>query len=242
MQKFKSYVYFIIMVVTAVLYSIPSVMTFPFPYEKRYAFIRQWARFNVWCLEKICGLGFEVKGKENIPNKASIVLCKHQSTWETFALQVVFPQQIWVLKKQLLRVPFFGWGLAMLEPIAIDRSAKKQAMEQINEQGAQRLKNGRWVVLFPEGTRIPPGKRGKYKLGGARLAETTGELVVPVAHNAGEFWARHSMLKKPGKITMSILPPIDPAGKTAAEINQLVEDAIETEMQEITTLKERVTH
>ncbi len=224
------------MVTTAILYSIPSLLTFPLPYEKRYAFIRQWARFNIWCLKKVCNLDFKVKGKENIPAKASIILCKHQSTWETFALQVIFPQQIWVLKKALLRVPFFGWGLAMLEPIAIDRSAKKKAMEQIIEQGDNRLKNGRWVVLFPEGTRITPGKRGKYKAGGARLAVSTGQLVVPVAHNAGEFWPKHSMLKKPGTITISILPAIDPIGKTTTELNDLVEFQIEEEMAKITTL------
>jgi len=226
------------MVTTAILYSIPSVLTFPFPFEKRYAFIRQWARFNIWCLKKVCGLGFEVKGIENIPDKASIILCKHQSTWETFALQVIFPQQIWILKKSLLKVPFFGWGLAMLEPIAIDRSAKKKAMEQIIEQGDIRLKNGRWVVLFPEGTRIAPGKKGTYKSGGARLAVSTGQLVVPVAHNAGEFWPKHSMLKKPGKITISILPPIDPTDKTTTELNALVESLIEEEMSKITTLQQ----
>jgi len=225
------------MVGSAILYSIPAVLTFPFPYEKRYAFIRQWARFNIWTLGKICNLRFEVKGQENIPEQASIVLCKHQSTWETYALQLIFPQQIWVLKKALLKVPFFGWALGMLEPIAIDRNSRKKAMEQILEQGEQRLNNNRWVVIFPEGTRIAPGKRGKYKLGGARLAEYTGKLVVPVAHNAGEFWPKHSMTKKPGVITVSILPAIDPANKTAAEIGQLVETAIEDEMQIITTLK-----
>ncbi len=236
MQSFKSFVYFINMVVSAVLFSIPALFTFPLPFEKRYAFISQWARYNIWALGKICDLSYEVKGRENIPSQASIVLCKHQSTWETFALQLIFPQQIWVLKKALLKVPFFGWGLALLDPIAIDRSARKKAMEQILEQGKQRLESNRWVVIFPEGTRISPGKRGKYKLGGARLAEFTGRQVVPVAHNAGEFWPKHSMTKKPGVITISILPPIDPKGKTAQEIGTLVETTIENEMQQITTL------
>ncbi|MDH5258563.1 MAG: 1-acyl-sn-glycerol-3-phosphate acyltransferase [Gammaproteobacteria bacterium] len=236
MQKIKSFVFFINMVISAVLFSVPSVLTFLFPFEKRYAFVSQWARYNIWALGKICGLTFQVKGAENIPSEASIILCKHQSTWETFALQLVFPAQIWVLKKALLKVPFFGWALSMLEPIAIDRSARKKAMEQIMEQGKIRLDNNRWVVLFPEGTRIAPGQRGKYKLGGARLAEHTGKLVVPVAHNAGEFWPKHSMTKKPGVITLSVLPAIDPRGKTAAEIGQLVENSIENEMNVITTL------
>ncbi len=237
MQKIKSFIFFSIMVISAILFSIPAVLSFPLPYEKRYAFIRQWARFNIWILGKTCGLTFEIKGVENIPDQASIILSKHQSTWETFALQLVFPQQIWVLKKALLKVPFFGWALSLLEPIAIDRSIRKKAMEQILDQGKQRLNNNRWVVLFPEGTRIAPGKRGKYKLGGARLAEHTGKLIVPVAHNAGEFWPKHQIMKKAGVITLSVLPAINPKGKTAAEIGQLVETAIENEMQVISTLK-----
>jgi len=236
MQRIRSFIYFLNMVVSAIIFSIPAVLTFPLPYEKRYAFISQWARYNIWMLGIICNLKYQVKGKENIPSEASILLSKHQSTWETFALQLIFPPQIWVLKKALLKVPFFGWALSLLEPIAIDRSARKKSMEQIIEQGQQRLDNGRWVVLFPEGTRIPPGTRGKYKLGGARLAEHTGRPVVPVAHNAGEFWARHSMTKKAGIITLSVLPAIDPKGKTAAEIGELVETSIENEMAEITTL------
>jgi len=236
MQKIKSFVFFSNMVISAIIFSIPALLTFPLPFEKRYAFISQWARYNIWALGKICGLTFVVKGAENIPAEASIILCKHQSTWETYALQLIFPPQIWVLKKALLKVPFFGWALGLLEPIAIDRSVRKKAMQQILEQGKTRLDNGRWVVLFPEGTRIAPGKRGNYKLGGARLAEHTGHLAVPVAHNAGEFWPKHSMRKNPGVITLSILCPIDPNGKTAAEIGELVETSIENEMQVITTL------
>ena len=236
MQKIKSLIYFSIMVVSAVLFAVPAVLTLPLPYEKRYAFISQWARFHIWTLGIICGLTFKVKGAENIPDQASIILSKHQSTWETFALQLIFPQQIWVLKKNLLKIPFFGWALAQLEPIAIDRKARKKAMEQVIEQGINRLDNNRWVVLFPEGTRIAPGKKGKYKLGGARLAVESGKLVVPVAHNGGEFWPKHSMTKKAGVITLSVLPSINPNGKTAAEIGKLVETAIENEMQVITTL------
>lgn len=236
MQKIKSIIFFSVMVISAILFSIPAILTFPFPYKKRYAFISQWARFNIWSLGKICGLTYVVKGVENIPTEPSIILSKHQSTWETFALQLIFPPQIWVLKKALLRVPFFGWALAMLEPIAINRAARKKAMEQILEQGKLRLDNNRWVVLFPEGTRIAPGKRGKYKLGGARLAEHTKRLVVPVAHNAGEYWPKHSITKKAGVITLSVLPTIDPNGKSAAEIGQLVETSIENEMKIITTI------
>jgi len=236
MQTLRSSIFFVLMIISAVIVAIPGVMTFPLRFERRYAFIRLFARFNIWSLKILCKLDFEIKGKDNIPGNASIILCKHQSTWETFALQLIFPPQIWVLKKSLLKIPFFGWGLAMLEPIAIDRSAKKQAMEQILEQGSERLNNNRWVVIFPEGTRTSPGKAGKYKLGGARLAEHTGKLVVPVAHNAGEFWPKHGFTKKSGTITISILPPIDPKNKTASEILDLAKNAIEQEVNLITLL------
>jgi len=236
MQTFRSAIFFSLMVLSAVIIAIPAVLTYPLKFEKRYAFIRLFARFNIWSIGALCGLKFVIKGQENIPNKASIILCKHQSTWETFALQLVFPPQIWVLKKALLKVPFFGWGLAMLEPIAINRSDKRKAIQELIEQGKERLESGRWVVLFPEGTRMPPGEPTRFMSGGARLAEKTQRLVVPVAHNAGEFWPKHGFTKHAGTITISILPAIDPNGKSAAEINRLAQDAVEHEMQQITTL------
>jgi len=178
----------------------------------------------------ICGIRMEVRGAENIPKRPCIVLCKHQSAWETFALQTVFPPQVWVLKRELLWLPFFGWGLALTSPIAIDRSKGKQAMRQLLEQGRDRLARGFCVVIFPEGTRMPYGVHGKYKVGGAVLAENTGTLVVPVAHNAGKFWGRNAFWKHPGTIVMSIGKPIDPKGLKADEINRRVEDWIEGEM------------
>ena len=236
MQSLRSSIFFTLMVLSAIIIAIPAVLTFPLAFEKRYAFIRLFARFNIWSLDKVCNLKCVIKGQENIPDQASVILCKHQSTWETFALQLVFPPQIWVLKKALLSIPFFGWGLAMLEPIAINRSEKKKAMQQIIEQGGERLDKDRWVVLFPEGTRMAPGVPTRFMSGGARLAEATQRLVVPVAHNAGEFWPKHGFTKKPGTITISVLPAIDPEGKSATEINRLAQEAVEQEMQQITTL------
>ena len=186
--------------------------------------------FLLWHL---CGLRYRIIGAENIPKTPSIVLSKHQSAWETLAFQEIFPPQVWVLKKELLRIPFFGWGLAMTSPIAIDRSARKKALEQIVEQGKDRLKQGFWIVIFPEGTRIPPGQRGKYRIGGAWLATRTNVPVVPVAHNAGEFWGRNSFVKYPGTITVSIGQPIDPSGMEAGELNAQVEAWIEAEMLRI---------
>ncbi len=158
------------------------------------------------------------------------MLCKHQSAWETIALQKVFPPQVWVLKRELLWLPVFGWGLAMTSPIAINRSNGKEAMRQLLAQGVERLKMGFCIVIFPEGTRIPYGKRGKYKIGGALLGVHCGVPVVPVAHNAGKLWAKKSFLKYPGVITMSIGKPIDPTGLKADELNQQVEEWIESEV------------
>jgi 1-acyl-sn-glycerol-3-phosphate acyltransferase len=172
-------------------------------------------------------------GIENIPKTPSIVLSKHQSAWETLAFQQIFPAQVWVLKKELLHIPFFGWGLAMTSPIAINRSSGRAALKQIVQQGKDRLKQGLWIVIFPEGTRIVPGKKGKYGIGGAWLATHTGVSVVPVAHNAGELWGKNSFIKRPGTITVSIGAPIDPAGMKASELNARIESWIELEVARI---------
>lgn len=224
---------------STLLVGILSVLTFPLPLKTRYAIISQWARFNLWWLRVTCRLSYEVDGQENIPDQASVILCKHQSTWETLALQEVFPPQVWLLKRELLWVPFFGWGLAMLKPIAIDRSAGRKAVAQLIAQGRQRLEDeDMWVVIYPEGTRIAAGKKGRYAAGGSILAEHTGHQVVPVAHNAGEYWPKRGFIKKPGVIRLSIGPAIETQGRKAAEINRDVEAWIEGRMREITTMPE----
>lgn len=204
-----------------------AVLTFPFPFTVRYAFITRWARFNLWWLRLTCRLDYQVRGRENIPVGNAIVFCKHQSAWETLALQKIFPPQVWLLKRELLWVPFFGWGLAMLEPIAIDRRAGRKAVEQLVTQGGERLANGRWVVIFPEGTRVPPGQSGRYGIGGAVLAAKSGYPVVPVAHNAGEFWPRRGFIKRPGTITVVVGPAIESQGKTAEMIKEEAREWIE---------------
>ena len=149
------------------------------------------------------------------------------------AFQQIFPPQVWVLKRELLRIPFFGWGLAMTSPIAIDRASRGEALKQMLEQGKDRLQQGFWIVIFPEGTRMAPGQAGKYRIGGAWLATHTGALVVPVAHNAGEFWGKNSFIKLPGTITVSIGVPINPAGMKPDELNVRVEAWIEAEVVRI---------
>lgn len=230
MAYVRSSIFLMVQIFWVSFYSTLVLFTLPFVPHARYRFASGLAYSLMWLLRVICGVRMEVRGAEHIPKQPCIVLCKHQSAWETFALQTVFPPQVWVLKRELLWLPFFGWGLAMTSPIAIDRSKGKQAMRQLLEQGRDRLASGFCVVIFPEGTRMPYGVRGKYKMGGAMLGASTGAPVVPVAHNAGKFWGRNAFLKRPGTIVMSIGKPIDPAGLTAEEINRRAEDWIESEV------------
>lgn len=215
------------------LFGLVGLCLFFLPFRHRYRFLIQWGRLNFWWLKKTCGISFRVQGIEHIPAGPAVVLCKHQSAWETIALQQIFPPQIWVLKRELLKIPFFGWGLALLEPIAIDRKAGRRALEQIIQQGRQRLAAGRWVVVFPEGTRMPPGTMGRFGIGGAALAEAAGCPVVPVAHNAGRYWPRAGLIKYPGVIEVVIGPAIDTQGKSADQINQEASEWIAQAMERI---------
>ena len=226
----RSTLYTLIQIVVTLPYALIALATFPLPPLSRYRIISGWAHLMLFLLRIICGVRYRVLGTEHIPTIPSIVLSKHQSAWETLAFQQIFPPQVWVLKKELLRIPFFGWGLAMTSPIAIDRSSGKAALKQIVEQGRDRLKQGFWIVIFPEGTRIAPGEKGKYGIGGAWLATHTDAPVVPVAHNAGEFWSRNAFVKLPGTITVSIGVPIDSTGMEPGELNAKVEAWIEAEM------------
>jgi len=214
-------------------FALLALLTFPLTLRLRYRLITAWSRLMLTAAERICGIRYRVLGAERIPAPPFIVLAKHQSAWETLAFQVIFPQQVWVVKRELLWIPFFGWGLAMLSPIAIDRAAGARALRQLLDQGRERLARGFCIVMFPEGTRMPPGTRGPYQAGGAWLAVQTATPVVPVAHNAGLLWRRKAFLKHPGLITVSIGPPIDPRGLTHQELNRRVEDWIETEMQRL---------
>lgn len=226
----RSTLYTLLQIIITPLYFLIILASFPLSPIHRYRITSGWAHIMLFLLRLICGIRYRVVGAEHIPAAPSIVLSKHQSAWETLAFQQIFPPQVWVLKKELLRVPFFGWGLALTSPIAIDRSSRKAALKQIVEQGKDRLKQGFWIIVFPEGTRIAPGKKGKYGIGGAWLATHTGAPVVPVAHNAGEFWGRNSFLKLPGTITVSIGAPIDPAHMEPGDLNASVESWIEAEM------------
>lgn len=233
MLVLRSLIFLLLQLLITPVFALLALLTFPFSALTRYRFISLWAKLMLKLLHMVCGIHHEVRGTENLPVEPCVVLCKHQSAWETLALQKIFPPQVWVLKRELLWIPFFGWALALTSPIAIKRSDGKAAMRQLLKQDRERLEQGFCVVIFPEGTRIPFGQRGKYKIGGALLAENSGVPVVPVAHNAGRLWGRNSFSKHPGLITMSIGKPIQTVGKKADEINAQVEEWIENEIQRL---------
>lgn len=194
---------------------------------------RAWSRLLLWTLKNIIGLKYEVQGREHIPEQPAIIAAKHQSGWETLALQEIFPLQIYVAKKELFKIPFFGWGLKIAKTIGIDRKAGVKATAQLLAEGMARKKEGFWIAIFPEGTRVPAGTRGKYHQGAARMAKMFEMDMVPVAHNSGEYWPRNSFLKYPGTIQVVICPPIAHQSGSAAELIAECEQRIEAEQSKI---------
>lgn len=179
------------------------------------------------------GITCEVQGWENVPQHPVVVMAKHQSAWETLFMQSRFPPQAWIIKKELVWLPFVGWGLLAIRSIAIDRSSGHSAREQIVEQGRRRLEQGMWVSIFPEGTRIAPGKVGRYGIGGATLATRTGTAILPMAHNAGEYWGRYAFRKHSGRVKVVIGPLIQTAGRDVVSVNNEVQEWIEGQMRRI---------
>jgi len=208
-------------------------ISFILPFRIRFIISKAWPFFNMWWLKVTCNLSYEVHGMDNIPNESVIFMSKHQSTWETITYQLFLPPTAWVLKRELLWIPVFGWGVAMLNPIAINRKLGKAALNQLLEQGKKYLDTGVSVMIFPEGTRTTAGEKTKYKAGGALLAVKTGKKIIPIAHNAGYYWPKQQLAKYPGTIKVSIGPPIFTEGKTASEVLMETETWIETEMLKI---------
>ena len=235
----RSVLFALVEIVTVPPFALIALATFPLPRLTRYRIITLWSRLVVCAAERICGIRYRVRGVERVPRGPFIILSKHQSAWETLAFQVIFPPQVWVLKKELLWIPLFGWGLAMLSPIAIDRVSGPRALRQMLEQGRDRLAGGFCIVIFPEGTRVAPGKRRDYRAGGAWLAVQTGVPVLPVAHDAGMAWPRNALLKRPGLITVSIGEPIMPENMTPQELTARVEEWIEAEVQRLQAERDR---
>jgi 1-acyl-sn-glycerol-3-phosphate acyltransferase len=197
------------------------------PYSAQFAIARCWARILLWLLERLCGLKFTVEGRERIPAGNHIVMSNHTSAWETVAQFVIFPPQVWVLKRELLWIPFIGWGLKLLRPIAINRGEGHRAVNQVIEQGKARLRDGLWIIIFPEGTRVVSGEMRKFGVSGALLAIASGRSLVPLSHNAGKFWPRRGIVKKPGTIRVVIGEPIESTGKNPRDLNEEVRLAIE---------------
>jgi 1-acyl-sn-glycerol-3-phosphate acyltransferase len=233
MQWLRASVFNLGMVINTIFFSSLTILLAPLPAVLHSRIASGWAHVGIWWLALTCGLRYRVIGQQNIPAHACVLLSKHQSAWETIAFQVIFPPQIWVMKRSLMWIPFLGWAFAALRVIAINRSAGREALKQMLQQGKQRLAKGLWVVIFPEGTRIAPGQKGKYHIGGAWLAVHSQATVVPVAHNAGEFWRRNAYIKTPGVITVSIGQPINSTGMTPEQLNQAVEQWIEGEMPKL---------
>jgi 1-acyl-sn-glycerol-3-phosphate acyltransferase len=212
-------------------YALVALATFPLPRMLRYRVISGWSRLVILLAQAILGIRCRVEGRENLPARPAVILSKHQSAWETLAFQQIFPPQVHVLKRELLWIPFFGWGLALMSPIAIDRARGVAALRSIARRGRERLQQGFWVVVFPEGTRVAPGERRAYQLGGAWLAAASGAPIVPVAHNAGRVWPRNAFVKRPGTVTVRIGPPIESANRDPKLLNALAETWIEEQQK-----------
>jgi 1-acyl-sn-glycerol-3-phosphate acyltransferase len=216
--------YLFVSAAVCALLLLPAV---PLPRRVIYAAAAAWARSVLFMLRRLCKLDYVVEGLEHLPAGSSVVLVKHSSAWETIAQLRIFPRQTWVLKRELIWIPVFGWVLLKLKPIAIDRKGGRTAVQQVLQQGRQRLAEGIWVVIFPEGTRVPAGETRRYGMSGALLAEAAGLPIVPVAHNAGDYWPRRSWLKRPGTIRVVIGPPIPTAGVDPRLVNERAQRWIE---------------
>jgi len=226
--------FWIVFLPSILLYAVLLTLATPFSIAFRTKIIRQWIHINLAWIKLTCGLGYQVEGLENIPaHKGFIVMSKHSSTWETIALQLFFPPMVWVVKRELTWIPFFGWGLKAMDAIAINRGTGRKAIKQLVAEGRQRMDEGRIIMLFPEGTRVLPGQHKPFKIGGAILAQQTGYAILPVAHNAGEFWPRHSWIKWPGRIKVVIGQPIEPGERKAEEIIKQVEEWVTTTCESI---------
>lgn len=224
------------MFISSVYLSLVGTFLLPFSFTIRYRFINFYSVINLWVLNNLCKIDYRVEGKENIPDEACIIFSKHQSALETMMVQRIFPPLTFVVKQELLWLPFFGWGLRAIDPIAINRKAGRKAISQIIEQGIDRLKQGIWIVIFPEGTRSKPGTRLPYKKGGAILATKSEHKVIPVAHTAGEYWPKGFFSRQTGTIVMSIGPAIETKGRKTEDVMHEAECWIETKMKELSTI------
>jgi 1-acyl-sn-glycerol-3-phosphate acyltransferase len=221
-QLLRSLLYTTFLFVGTAVYAVIVLALCWLPGKRLYAVARSWSRVQLWVLRMTCGLTHSIDGIENIIPGSHISMWKHSSAWETIAQAGIFPAQSWVLKRELMWIPLVGWALHFLRPIAINRGAGASAVNQVVDQGKQRLASGLWILIFPEGTRTAPGETKKYGVSGFLLASRAGCKIIPVAHNAGHFWPRRGWVKKPGVIRVVIGPAIDAAGRDPRELAEQV--------------------
>jgi len=229
----RAVVFWIWQIVVTLVLGGPVLIVGLFSYDLAYPIATTWIRANVHGLRVICGVDWRVEGRENIPDTPCVVLCKHQSTWETYFLAMLFYPAVYVAKRSLGRIPIFGWSLHVLKFIMIDRKSGRSAIAQMVEQAQDRLERRRWVIIFPEGTRQAIDAVPNYRIGGAIVASRTGYPILPVATNSGEFWPRMGFVKHAGTITVSVLPPIPSEGRDPAALIAETERRIEARMAEI---------
>jgi 1-acyl-sn-glycerol-3-phosphate acyltransferase len=234
-QWLGSVAFTVFLFVSAGVWGLVVVATGPFGHAVSYRVVGYWATWIMAALRILCGLKVQVSGLENLPKGSAVVLMKHSSAWETIAQLKILPVQTWVMKRELLWMPIVGWVFMVLKPIAINRSAGRSAVQQVIALGKQRLAAGLWVVIFPEGTRVPAGEVRRFGLSGALLAIQAGVPVVPIAHNSGEFWPRHGWLKRPGTVQMVIGKPIPTEGREARELTEEVRVWIEQQLARMST-------
>ena len=227
----RSLVFQIYLYISILCASILVVLSFPLPYSMKFSIARKWGVSMLWIGEKLCNIKFVVEGRENIPLEPSVIMIKHSSVFEAYAQLIVFPEQTWVVKKELQWIPIFGWALHALNAICINRKSGRTAVTQVIEEGKIRLKKGIWVTIFPEGTRMKPGETKKFGISGAALAKAANVNIVPVAHNAEDVWESHSLEKKPGEVRFCIGKPIETDGKEVKAINFEVKQWIDSKMK-----------
>ena len=234
MRRLRGLMFTKLLVFNTIIGSLWAVVLWPLPHRLAYFYaVRCWAVANLWLLRVLCGVSWEVTGLENLPDRPSVVLMKHSSAFETIAQALLFPRQTWLLKRELMFLPIFGWGLAALRCVGVDRARGSRAIRAVIRDGKTRIEEGLWVIVFPEGTRVAPGEEGSYAPGGAMIASAASCPIVPVAHDSGDFWPRRSVVKTPGTIRVVIGKPMNPRSGSAREVTRSAQAWIEAEVRRL---------